>query len=330
MNRVFGRRGTIFITATLSWLTCFWQGVTNSWPHLFVRFKISLFRQFANIRTQVARLVLGLGVGPKSTTVPVYAAECSPAPIRGALVMMWQMWTAFGIMLGFVADLAFYYVKDTAHIKGLNWRLMLGSVSIALTIAPLQSLIFFRFRLVFPRFSSWLRFTLCPSLLVGSWARVVILKLSTRCAAFAKPSSWLPVIFSVSCILLVKDIRTDQSPDIHTLLEAEEEIKPTGRLRILELFTVPRNRRAALGSFIVMFMQQFCGVNVIAYYSSTVFKQSGLGDIQAILGSWGFGMLNFVFALPAVYMIDTFGRRFLLLTTFPGMSACLLLTGMAL
>jgi MFS family permease len=36
LNRMFGRRGTIFITATLSWLTCFWQGVTNSWPHLFV------------------------------------------------------------------------------------------------------------------------------------------------------------------------------------------------------------------------------------------------------------------------------------------------------
>lgn len=79
-----------------------------------------------------------------------------------------------------------------------------------------------------------------------------------------------------------------------------------------------------------MFMQQFCGVNVIAYYSSTVFSQAGLGDIQAILGSWGFGALNFVFAIPAVYTIDTFGRRFLLLTTFPGMSACLLLTGMAL
>jgi MFS family permease len=28
----------------------------------------------------------------------------------------------------------------------------------------------------------------------------------------------------------------------------------------LELFTVPRNRRAALASWIVMFMQQFCGM----------------------------------------------------------------------
>lgn len=40
--------------------------------------------------------------------------------------MQWQMWTAFGIMLGYVADLAFYSVPD-GRIVGLNWRLMMGS-----------------------------------------------------------------------------------------------------------------------------------------------------------------------------------------------------------
>lgn len=40
-----------------------------------------------------------------------------------------QMWTAFGIMIGFVADLAFFRVPNKPHIKGLNWRLMLASVS---------------------------------------------------------------------------------------------------------------------------------------------------------------------------------------------------------
>ena len=38
------------------------------------------------------------------------------------------MWTAFGIMLGYVMDLAFYHVPDKPHITGLNWRLMLASV----------------------------------------------------------------------------------------------------------------------------------------------------------------------------------------------------------
>ena len=38
-------------------------------------------------------------------------------------------------------------------------------------------------------------------------------------------------------------------------------------------------------------------------------------------------MTNWLFAIPAIYTIDTFGRRNLLLTTFPLMGLCLLWTG---
>lgn len=82
LNKIFARRGTIFISSLIAALASVWEGVVQSWPNLFV-----------------ARFVLGLGIGTKSATVPVYAAECAPAPIRGALVMQWQVWTAFGIMV---------------------------------------------------------------------------------------------------------------------------------------------------------------------------------------------------------------------------------------
>lgn len=125
-----------------------------------------------------------------------------------------------------------------------------------------------------------------------------------------------------------QDRPTDSHPhaDIHVLLEAEKELT-TGRNGIRELFTVPRNRRAAVASMIVMFLQQFCGVNVIAYYSSNIFSQSGFDNIQALLASFGFGLINWLFAFPAVWTIDTFGRRNLLLTTFPLMAIFLLMTG---
>ena len=110
------------------------------------------------------------------------------------------------------------------------------------------------------------------------------------------------------------------------MLEAEKEIK-SDQNGFLQLFTVPRNRRAALASTIVMFMQQFCGVNVIAYYSSNIFSQSGFNNVQALLASFGFGLINWLFAFPAVWTIDTFGRRNLLLTTFPLMALFLLMTG---
>ncbi|KAI4093159.1 MAG: hypothetical protein L6R37_007426 [Teloschistes peruensis] len=95
LNRLLGRRGTIFVTCMISSLACLWQAFTNTWWHLFI-----------------ARFMLGLGIGPKSATIPIYAAECTPANIRGALVMMWQMWTAFGIMLGYIAGVVFRSVLD--------------------------------------------------------------------------------------------------------------------------------------------------------------------------------------------------------------------------
>ena len=63
-------------------------------------------------------------LGLKGATVPIFAAENSPPAIRGALVMSWQMWTAFGIFLGFCANLAVYDVGDIA------WRLQIGSAFI--------------------------------------------------------------------------------------------------------------------------------------------------------------------------------------------------------
>jgi hypothetical protein len=49
---------------------------------------------------QVCRLLLGLGMGPKATTSPVFAAENTPASIRGGLVMSWQLWVMI-ILLSF-------------------------------------------------------------------------------------------------------------------------------------------------------------------------------------------------------------------------------------
>lgn len=97
--------------------------------------------------------------------------------------------------------------------------------------------------------------------------------------------------------------------------------------RFFELFTIPRVRRATLASWTVMIAQQMCGINIIAFYSSTVFVRAGASTLSALLASWGFGLVNFVFAWPAVWTIDTYGRRTLLLFTFPNMAWTLLAAG---
>lgn len=85
-------------------------------------------------------------------------------------------------------------------------------------------------------------------------------------------------------------------------LKAEREAMYIGKQnRIKEMLTIRRNRNAMIGSEIVMFMQQFCGVNVIAYYSSEIFLQADLPETSALAASLGFGIINWLFAIPAIY-----------------------------
>lgn len=97
--------------------------------------------------------------------------------------------------------------------------------------------------------------------------------------------------------------------------EAGLSAKSSVFTRFVELFTVPRIRRATWASGIVMIGQQMCGINIIAFYSSTIFEAGGVKPYTALWASFGFGLINFLFAWPAVYTIDTFGRRSLLLFT---------------
>jgi len=72
--------------------------------------------------------------------------------------------------------------------------------------------------------------------------------------------------------------------------------------RFMELFTIPRIRRATLASWVVMIAQQMCGINIIAFYSSTIFANAGYSTKKALLASWGFGLVNWLFAFPAVWV----------------------------
>ncbi|KAL4914368.1 hypothetical protein BDW62DRAFT_190433 [Aspergillus aurantiobrunneus] len=273
LNRYFGRRGCIFISCFVSFAATFWMCAAHTWWNLLL-----------------GRFMLGLAVGAKSTTTPVYAAECAPPAIRGALAMQWQMWTAFGIMLGYISSVAFMGVSSDT-LQGLNWRLMFGVTAIPPMLVCIQ--VYF-----------------CPE--SPRWYMIR----NRYHAAYNALCQFRP-----SPLQAARDLYY-----IHSALKAEEKMRE-GKQLWREMFTVPRNRRAAQSSFFVMFMQQFCGVNAIMYYSSSMFREAGFDLRPALLVSLGCGITNWIFALPAVYTIDTFGRRNLLLTTFPLMSIFLFWTG---
>ncbi|KAK3215883.1 hypothetical protein GRF29_8g1427028 [Pseudopithomyces chartarum] len=287
LNKLLDRRGVIFVTCLISSLTCFGQAFPQTWQQLFA-----------------ARFLLGFGIGPKSATIPIYAAESAPSNIRGALVMMWQMWTAFGIMCGYISGVALANVGDrnTSQCSveagnllsfrcSLNWRLMLASP----TILPLFVVAYVY---TLPESPRWL-----------------LMK-----ARQGNKKKYEEAFMSL-CKLRHTKLQAGRDLFlIDHLLEGEEAIMQQQK-PFSELFTLGRNRRALTASVITMFLQQFCGVNVTAYYSNTTLTQhAGYDPRAALLISMGFGIINFFFALPAVWTIDTFGRRNLLLSTFPFMA----------
>ena len=72
---------------------------------------------------------------------------------------------------------------------------------------------------------------------------------------------------------------------IYYSLRKEQELFDRGTewiQRVVDLFRVRRNRRAVIASLIVMFFQQFCGINVLIYYSSTVLTTAGYLPQQAL------------------------------------------------
>lgn len=225
--------------------------------------------------------------------------------------MSWQMWVAFGIMLGFSANLA------VQHIGAITWRLQLGSAFIP--AVPLLLGIYF-----VPESARWL------------------IKRGDHAKAYRS-------------LLRIRNTPLQAARDlyyIHAQLQAEADMvaekgldKSNFFTRAVELFTIPRIRRATQASGIIMIAQQMCGsgylsqlsighanttiVNIIAFYSSTIFVQGGFSQQIALLVSWGFGMTMFIFAIPALHTIDRWGRRTLLLATFPNMFWTLLATGMS-
>lgn len=209
VNEILGRRGCIFVAAVFSVLAPLGSACTHNWPQL-----------------AICRILLGIGMGLKEVTVPVFFAENSPANIRGGLVMSWQVWTAFGVMMGNAANLA---AKDVGDIA---WRLQFGSAFIP--AVPLLLGVYYC-----PESPRWL-------LKKGKFAKAHRSLLRLR----NTPLQAAQDLYFVHAQLVQEEALLEESG----LAKTDNFF-----IRFVELFTIPRVRRATQASGIVMIAQQMCG-----------------------------------------------------------------------
>ena len=269
LNHYLGRRGEIFVTGAILTITPIGSAFTQTWQQLFA-----------------CRFILGIGLGAKNATVPIFSAEIAPARIRGALVMFWQLWVVSGIFFGLIANVA---VKDTGKIA---WRLQLGSAFIPSFI--LICGIFFC-----PESPRWL-------MKKGRFVQAFdsFRKIRAHPIIAARDYYYSFVIYEE---------------------ERHIAAGSTYFSRIADCFTIPRIRRANYGASTVMIAQQMCGINselprstdlgstanlvVISFYSSTIFTNAGYTPSQALYASLGYGAIQVLATIPTVFLIDTQGRR---------------------
>ncbi|MEY4935447.1 MAG: hypothetical protein RIS64_1806 [Bacteroidota bacterium] len=65
-------------------------------------------------------------------------------------------------------------------------------------------------------------------------------------------------------------------------------------------------------AFLLAFFNQVSGINAVIYYAPRIFESTGLGASTALLSTAGIGLVNLIFTVIGVSMIDKFGRRVLM------------------
>ncbi|KAK7397661.1 hypothetical protein QQX98_012972 [Neonectria punicea] len=285
INYWFGRRGGMAVAAFLIFASSLGAVFARTWVHLFC-----------------VRIVNGIGMGIKAVSTPILASETVVGFWRGSAILAWQLWVAFGIMMGFAFNLIF----TTAKSDRLTLGLIQGAPMVPALALLVTSVVF------------------CPES-----PRYHLLK-GPNCSP-EKAYQMLRRVRNTE-IQALRDIYVvHKSMEQETLGGLQEDLSAmlspgfwwTIRdffRQFRQLFQQRRLYDAVISTSVVNLAQQLCGINVIAFYFGTLFSRAGADTIIAMAYSLGLGTVNFVFALPAIKSIDTLGRRRWLILTLPAMA----------
>ncbi|EFY89189.1 fructose symporter [Metarhizium acridum] len=236
------------------------------------------------------RVILGLGVGLEGGTVPVYVAETVERRIRGNLVSLYQLMIALGEVLGYAVAAIFLRVPG-------NWRYILGSSLVFSTIM----------------FVGMLFLPESPRYLMHKGKTLDAFKVWKRIRGVETTES------KEEFYVMAVAVRQEAS--------AVTEVAKNRRFPWMDFFTVPRARRALIYANIMILLGQLTGVNAIMYYMSVLMNQIGYEAEKANYMSLVGGGSLLIGTIPAVFLMETCGRRFWAIMMLPGFFIGLVLIG---
>lgn len=239
------------------------------------------------IQFTLGRVLIGIGVGQLSATVPVWQAECSSAKNRGQHVVVDGICMVLGFVLTNWIDYGFS--KTTGEMQ---WRV------------PLALSFFF------------------PLTILGS---VFLLPESPRWLVFvSRTDEAMRSLAAYRGLPVADEVVQTEIASIESSLELTARSKS---LTLRELFLGDDEERLLYRfalCLVIQFFQQMCGGNLISTYISTIFEENLNLDaeLSRILGAsaltWKF-VCNFI----PFFAIDRLGRRKVFMFSGAGMCLCM-------
>jgi len=241
------------------------------------------------------RIIGGIGIGLASNLSPMYIAEISPARMRGRFVSINQLTIVIGILAAQIVNwLIARPVPEGVSLEYIldSWNGQYGWRWM-FGAETLPASMFFLLMFFVPESPRWL-------LKYGRDEQAAGILSRLGGAKYAGTA--------------IEDIKK-------TL--ADEEI---AHVNFRDLFEPKLRRIVMLGVFLAV-LQQWCGINVIFNYAQEVFAAAGYGVSGIMFNIVITGIVNLLFTFVAIYTVDRFGRRILMLIGAGGLAGIYAILG---
>ena len=226
----------------------------------------------------IFRLIGGLAIGMASSLSPMYIAEIAPAHLRGRFVAINQLTIVLGILS---AQLVNWHIAEpvtlgaTGEMIRMSWNGQMGWRWM-FWVMTVPAGLFFILGFTLPESPRWL-----------------VTKGKTAAAH---------KIFS----------------KIGGVEYAEQELKSIGTNTVSDeqagfrQLLNPKYRNVLIIGIVLAVFQQWCGINVIFNYAQEIFMSAGFGISDVLMNIVITGVVNVIFTVIAMFLVDKWGRKVLL------------------
>jgi SP family arabinose:H+ symporter-like MFS transporter len=228
-----------------------------------------------------ARLIGGIGVGMASVLAPMYISEVAPPKIRGRLVALYQLSIVIGILLAYFSNWILLEISQGSYEvfgrSGLLHKIIIAEVWRAMFGSEmLPSGLFIILLFLIPESPRWL--------INNGYSE-----------------KGYTVLSRISGLTVAKN-------ELNQIQQAASEVKG----KVKELFKPGLRLSLIVGVGLSVF-GQFTGVNIIVYYGPTILENAGFQLDSALQFQVAIGIINLLFTIIALWKIDSWGRRPLLI-----------------